>query len=41
MTRKSSVTVAVVLVLVVAALVLGGGQWLWHVLLRMHGMAGH
>lgn len=27
-----------VMVLVVTALVLGGGRWLWHMLLRMHGV---
>jgi len=29
---------AVVVLVVVIALSLGGGRWLWHALLRMHGM---
>ncbi len=41
MTRKSSLVLAIVLVVVAAALVFGGGHWLWNALLRMHGMAGH
>ena len=35
--KKSLVTLAVV-ILVAAALALGGGRWLWHFFLRMHGM---
>ena len=29
---------ALVVVAVVVVLVLGGGRWLWHLLLRMHGV---
>lgn len=29
---------AVVVLVAVTVLVLGGGRWLWHALLRMHGI---
>jgi hypothetical protein len=36
--KSSSIVWAVVLGGLVVALALGGGQWLWHFILRMHGM---
>jgi len=36
MNKKAMWTVVVLAV--VTALVLGGGRWLWHMLLRMHGV---
>lgn len=37
MNRKSLVVAAVILVAVIA-LAAGGGSWLWHLFLRMHGI---
>ncbi len=37
MSKKSLVTVVIV-ILIAAELVLGGGRWLWHLLLKAHGM---
>lgn len=38
MSRKSSTIVVAFVLLVVAALALGGVRWLWHFILRMHGV---
>jgi hypothetical protein len=39
MSKKSSHAAwAVVLWVLAVVLVLGGGRWLWHFILRMHGM---
>jgi hypothetical protein len=38
MSKKASWILIAFVVLVAAFLVLGGGAWLWHLLLRMHGM---
>jgi hypothetical protein len=39
MSKKFSTAVwAVVLCALAGALMLGGGRWLWHFILRMHGM---
>lgn len=38
MSKKSSLVTLVVVILISAALVFGGGRWLWHLLLKMHGM---
>jgi hypothetical protein len=38
MSKKSSLVTLVFVVLITAALVLGGGRWLWHLFLKMHGM---
>ena len=38
MSRKSSFVARVVVVLIAAALAFGGGRWLWHLLLKAHGM---
>lgn len=38
MSKRSSWIVILVVVLVAAFLVCGGGHALWHALLRMHGM---
>jgi len=38
MSKRSSWIAIFVLVLITAFLILGGGQWLWHAFLRMHGM---
>jgi hypothetical protein len=39
MSKKSSaVAWAVVLTALAVVLVLGGGRWLWHFILAMHGM---
>ncbi len=37
--KAKSFTIAVIMVVVFAAVAFGGGQWLWHKLLVMHGMA--
>jgi len=37
MSKKSFVTLAVV-ILNTAALLFGGGRWLWHLFLKMHEM---
>ena len=36
--RPRSAAWIVVLIVLVTALMLGGGRWLWHLLLRLHGM---
>jgi hypothetical protein len=42
MSKKASYILISVVVLIVAFLVLGGGEWLWNAFLRLHGMpAGH
>ena len=38
MSKKSSLVTLVVVILITAALVFGGGRWLWHLFLKMHGM---
>ncbi len=38
MSKKSSLVTLVVAILISAALVFGGGRWLWHLFLKMHGM---
>lgn len=37
MNRKSLVVLALI-VLAIIALAAGGGSWLWHLFLRMHGI---
>lgn len=37
MSKKSSFVTLVVVILITAALVFGGGRWLWHLFLKMHG----
>ena len=36
--KKSTVILIALFVLGVVALAVGGGSWLWHMLLRMHGI---
>jgi hypothetical protein len=38
MSKKSSLATLVIVVLITSALALGGGRWLWHFFLKMHGM---
>jgi len=38
MSKKSSLVTLVVVILITIALTLGGGRWLWHLFLKMHGM---
>lgn len=35
---KKSPLVTLVVVILITALALGGGRWLWHLFLKMHGM---
>jgi len=37
MNKRASILV-LILLLAVVGLVAGGGSWLWHLFLRMHGM---
>jgi hypothetical protein len=37
MRKRVSYVLIGLIVLLLAALILGGGQWLWHLFLRMHG----
>jgi hypothetical protein len=38
MSKKSYLVTLVIVILITAALVFGGGRWLWHFFLKMHGM---
>jgi hypothetical protein len=38
MSKKYSFVTLAVAILITAALVFGGGRWLWHLFLKMHGM---
>jgi hypothetical protein len=40
MSKRASWILIAVVVIAAAFLVLGGGAWLWNLLLRMHGMPG-
>lgn len=41
MRKRSRLWTVAVVVLILAAAVWLGGDWLWHALLRMHGIEGH
>lgn len=41
MSKRTSYIVIAVFLILVAVIVLGGGSWMWNVLLRMHGMKPH
>jgi hypothetical protein len=38
MSKKSSWVALAIAILITAALVFGGGRWLWHLFLQMHGL---